>query len=314
MKKTRTSIAAFILIGVLAAGASTVIAANSQSVTAEERYDVLVQVNGQSKTLQDTSGNAAYPLVYNNIVYLPANSLNSVTGMNVNWDPNSSLVSFTGSTGNAIAAANAGAMIASKNVSATNNNTAATPPANNNSTTTTTPTPPANNNTTTTPPVNNNNNTTATNGDIGVEKAKSIALSHAGLSASQVNFIKAHPDWEHGQKVYDVEFYSNNREYDYEISAANGSIVSYDYDIEGWGYTQQNQNNPSSYIGVEKAKSIALSHAGLSASQVGFVKAHLDYDDGWVLYEVEFRNGWIEYDYEIDATNGTILKAERDYD
>lgn len=150
--------------------------------------------------------------------------------------------------------------------------------------------------------------TTTTTGDIGAEKAKEIALQHAGLSASQVTFIKTERDYDDGQLVYDVEFYTGNKEYDYEILASNGSIYSYDYDAEG-SYTPSTSTN---YITSDKAKEIALADAGLSASEV-YTKVEFDYDDGRAEYEIEMKHGFIEYEYTIDAVSGTILESEKDH-
>ena len=142
--------------------------------------------------------------------------------------------------------------------------------------------------------------------DIGVEKAKSAALKHAGLSADEVTFIKAKLDYDDGVRVYDVEFWSGSKEYDYEIDAATGAVRSYDFDVEG--YTAQSSND----IGVEKAKSAALKHAGLSSGDVTFLKAQLDYDDGIRVYDVEFWSGSKEYDYEIDAATGSVRSCDWD--
>ena len=153
--------------------------------------------------------------------------------------------------------------------------------------------------------------TTTSTGDIGAEKAKEIALQHAGLTASQVSFIKAERDYDDGRLVYDVEFFTSNKEYDYEIAAADGTIRSYDYDAEG-SYTPATTTS-TNYISSNKAKEIALADAGLTSSQVYFSKAEFDYDDGRAEYEVEFRNGFTEYEYTIDAVSGSILKIERDH-
>ena len=63
-----------------------------------------------------------------------------------------------------------------------------------------------------------------------------------------------------------------------------------------------------------RAKSIALGHAGVSASSVSFSKAKLDDDDGRGVYEIEFYVGNTEYDYEIDAHSGAILEASAEND
>ena len=97
--------------------------------------------------------------------------------------------------------------------------------------------------------------TTSSSSDIGAEKAKQIALEHAGLSASKVSFIKTEADYDDGRKVYDIEFYSGNKEYDYEILASNGTIVSVDYDVENYSIPSTTTSN--NYIGVEAAKQAA---------------------------------------------------------
>ena len=69
-----------------------------------------------------------------------------------------------------------------------------------------------------------------------------------------------------------------------------------------------------SYIGMDRAKAIALEHAGLTAAQVSFTHTRMDRDHGAMVYEIEFRQGRVEYEYEIDAATGRILDHERDAD
>ncbi|MDO4711180.1 MAG: PepSY domain-containing protein [Peptostreptococcaceae bacterium] len=155
---------------------------------------------------------------------------------------------------------------------------------------------------------------TSTKGNIGVEKAKNIALKDAGLKANQVAFVKAKLDNDDGKAVYDVEFYSNNVEYDYEIDAKTGKILEKDKDIDDFSIPSKSSSNNAStgLIGAEKAKNIALNHAGLKASQVKFARVELDKDDGKQKYEVEFYSNGKEYDYEIDAKTGKILSVDYD--
>ena len=152
----------------------------------------------------------------------------------------------------------------------------------------------------------------AASGDIGSEKAKSIALNHAGVTSSTAKFVKVERDRDDGRLLYEVEFYAGNKEYDYEILAADGTILSYDADIEGYRIPSSTSTSSSGYIGVERAKEIALQHAGLSSSGVNFDKAEFDHDDGRAEYEIEFHHNFREYEYTIDAASGTILEAERD--
>ena len=154
--------------------------------------------------------------------------------------------------------------------------------------------------------------TSTSSTDIGAEKAKEIALQHAGVSASNAVFVKAERERDDGRLTYDVDFYAGNKEYDYEILAADGTILSYDADIEGYRIPSSTSSSSSGYISVERAKEIALQHAGLSSSGVNFDKAEFDPDDGRAEYEIEFHHNFREYEYTIDAASGTILEAERD--
>ena len=62
-------------------------------------------------------------------------------------------------------------------------------------------------------------------GDIGVDKAKEIALQDAGIAADDANFTKANADIDDGINIYEVEFTSGETEYDYDIDAATGNIL-----------------------------------------------------------------------------------------
>ena len=149
--------------------------------------------------------------------------------------------------------------------------------------------------------------------DIGTEKAKSIALEAAGVTASQVRNLRVERDYDDGRLEYEIEFYVGSTEYDYVISGVDGTILEQDVEQEGGSHTTRpTQPSTGSDIGAEKAKSIALSHAGFTASQVQRLKVEKDYDDGRLEYEVEFYAGTTEYDYTISGTDGTILKQDKE--
>ena len=172
----------------------------------------------------------------------------------------------------------------------------------------------------------------STKKQIGVEGAKQIALAHAKVALKDVTFIKAEIDYEDGIKVYDIDFYSGNVEYDYEINAATGSILSVDWDIEDYSIPapepaptevpapapaptaapSPTQPAVPSTISAERAKQIALSHAGVGGAN--FIKAELDTDDGVQVYEIEFKVENVEYEYDINAISGEIISSKSEVD
>lgn len=69
---------------------------------------------------------------------------------------------------------------------------------------------------------------------------------------------------------------------------------------------QENQS-----IGLEQAKEIALGQVP-GASESDIVKAHEDYDDGSLEYEVEIHHDGYEYEYEILGSSGSIISKDVD--
>ena len=165
--------------------------------------------------------------------------------------------------------------------------------------------------------------TTASGDYISVDRAKQIALNDAGVKESNAVFLRANLDWDDGRMKYEVEFYSGNTEYDYDIDAVTGAILSSDRDMEDFqiwnggtsrpsGSTSSSgSSNSGNYITAERAKQIALAECP-SGSTV--YKCQFDWDDGRAQYEVEIRNGWTEYEFEIDAVTGTIIGRDIDND
>ncbi len=140
-------------------------------------------------------------------------------------------------------------------------------------------------------------------GLLTAEDAAAKALEHAGLKAEDVTFIQKKLEWDDGRQVYDVEFYSGAKEYDYEIDAATGEIISFDHDAEH--YTP----GTGSPVTLDEAKELALSKVpGAAASHI--VKAKQDRDDGKTIYEIEIVYSGMEYDFEIDAATGAILEFD----
>ncbi len=148
--------------------------------------------------------------------------------------------------------------------------------------------------------------TALTSNYIGSQEAKEVALNHAGVAEEDVSYIRSKLDFDDGIAEYDVEFWVGGVEYDYELNATSGAVVSHDYDAK---YTSQ-VTDSQDYIGEDKAKSIALAHAGLT--DASYIVCKFDFDDGVAEYEVEFWDGAVEYDYEINAITGDIIGYDYD--
>lgn len=175
--------------------------------------------------------------------------------------------------------------------------------------------------------------------DIGKDKALEIALKDAKLTEADVTRLRVSKDRDDGESIYDVEFTGGDTEYDYEILASNGDILSADYEeSHGTGLGVQNgqqkqektqetedpgqtgnqeqggnaQTVPADVsITLEQASKLALDRVPGASEQD--LKIELDYDDGRQKYEGDIIYDQREYEFEIDANTGDFLewKEER---
>lgn len=65
---------------------------------------------------------------------------------------------------------------------------------------------------------------------ISPEEAQAIALEHAGVTAEEAVGLHTVLQIDDGRQEYEVEFRVGHLEYDYEIDAATGTILSADMD------------------------------------------------------------------------------------
>ena len=106
-----------------------------------------------------------------------------------------------------------------------------------------------------------------------------------------------------------------NTRYEYEIALTSATVIKSEresYGNSGNSATTGNTSGNTNYIGDDAALSAALTHAGLSSSDISGQKVEFDFDDGSAIYEIEFRSGRYEYEYEIDAVSGQVIKSEMD--
>ncbi|MGN0299614.1 MAG: PepSY domain-containing protein [Lachnospiraceae bacterium] len=189
--------------------------------------------------------------------------------------------------------------------------------------------------------------TVSDRGYIGATAALEYACQYIDVGTKDVQGAKVELDGKNGTIIYEVEYYYNGIEYEFEIDAISGEVLSLEREsdhknssenlpesaesmdqstisTETTEASSSNDSNISSsnngsgtYIGTETAELIALNDANVSASAVKYINSWIEYDDGRAqYYEVEFAvydsSSQVEtvYEYEIDLVNGTILKKE----
>lgn len=175
-------------------------------------------------------------------------------------------------------------------------------------------------------------------GDVGKDKATQIALEDAGLAESDVSRLYVSKDKDGGKTIYEVQFTTENTEYDYEIQASDGDIITSDVkeskqndsqtqqaqadektQTEQKDDTSKNDSSQSSdnskgqsstssdvKLTEEEATKLALDRVPGATEQNLWIK--LDFDDGYYQYEGEIIYNQKEYEFEIDANTGTFLE------
>lgn len=143
--------------------------------------------------------------------------------------------------------------------------------------------------------------------NLSSEEAKSIALKDAGLTEDQISAIRIRQEMDDGIQQYEVEFYAGDKEYDYEIDAISGNILSKDMDIED---DFKKSGDSDAAISEEQAKKTALEK--VPGAGENDINIHLDKDDGRAVYEGSIIYEDREYEFEIDADNGRILDWEEE--
>ena len=162
-----------------------------------------------------------------------------------------------------------------------------------------------------------NSGSGAGSADIGRDAALEAALNDAGVSEADTTRLKVSEDMDDGRKVYEIGFDVAEKEYDYEIQASDGAILSSDVETNE-GYTaaqnstqsQQNADNAGTgtsdaAVSLEEATRIALDKVPGATEQD--IRINLDYDDGRQKYEGDIIYEQMEYDFEIDANTGEVI-------
>lgn len=240
-------------------------------ITAQLRYDFTIIVDGIKRTFYDVNGNTVYPILYEGSTYLPLRAIGELMGNSVGWDEQTKTVSMNKNTDNLVTDADSFNQLHNQQ---------------------------------------NQNNYSDTE-TVSVEDAKNTAVNDAGILYADAKFVKAKMDYEDGIKVYDIEFYAGNIEYEYEINAVTGEIRAMDKEYIN-NTSSNNQYSGNEIISETEAKQIALNHAGILESNALFIKVKMDYEDGMRIYEVEFVVNNNEYEYEINAYTGEIIKNSFD--
>ena len=141
---------------------------------------------------------------------------------------------------------------------------------------------------------------------VNEDSALSIALEHAGVTREQLVHSRVKPDRDDGLMIFEVEFITTDGvEYDYDISQADGTILSFNQEAHV-------PYNPAAgtegLISEDQARQAVIDRVpGASAENVA---VFLDEDDGRLEYEGHLAYDNMLYEFTIDAYSGAVIEWE----
>ena len=155
---------------------------------------------------------------------------------------------------------------------------------------------------------------------IDLEKAKASATEAAGFTSDEVSFHSVELDRRNGIEYYDVEFFADGKEYNYDIDALTGTVIGTEVQKEAeTAETAETAKlvepvksaaaNTSKELTEQEAKKIALAQVP-GAKEADIREFEVDYDDGRLEYEGSIYFEEMEYEFEIDGYSGAIRSWE----
>ena len=137
--------------------------------------------------------------------------------------------------------------------------------------------------------------------------AKKIALDDAGVSEKVTFTEETLVAGGIKSPYYSFAFESDSARWTYKIDAVLGSIMDKTYD--------KIVSPAPEFIGLEKAKQIALKDAGLdeTAQKIVFTREELSRNSGKPCYILEFYTDKCAYSYKVDAVSGEIIGKKTEW-
>ncbi len=147
---------------------------------------------------------------------------------------------------------------------------------------------------------------------IGADRALEIAYTDAEVALEDIVKLECELDFDkHTKKmIYEVDFETSETEYEYELDAVSGEILSAESEIEDDDDDDRHPQLPVESLSKDDAIQKALEKAGLARNNVTDLDCELIGKWDYIVYKVEFDYDGNEYEYTVDAKNGEILHAE----
>lgn len=185
-----------------------------KSIEAQLRPDFTVVVDGKTQNFKNANGETVYPVLYEGTTYLPVRAIGELMGKTVYWYEDDKRIELKSE----------GTTVTDADVIVPSGGSNETGPTSRPST--------GSGGGSSSAPKNIYTGLEPQDGEISHQRAKEIALEKAGLAEADVFIEQVKLEYDDGRRVYDVEFRQGRTEYSADILASDGTIISWDVDMD----------------------------------------------------------------------------------
>ena len=148
---------------------------------------------------------------------------------------------------------------------------------------------------------------------VSYDTIKVQAIAESGLHEGDLTNYEIKFDGRGYMPTYRVELETNAGGVNIDFDAKTGEIIG--VAEKSWMHTPT-KLLISNYNVIDDAQAmgIALEDAGLSMDDLDRYELELHTKRSELVYSIELKSGAKEYEYDLRATDGTILKSDTDFD
>ena len=127
-------------------------------------------------------------------------------------------------------------------------------------------------------------------------------LENADMEAKDISGLKTKIENYYGKDIYDIEFYADNKEYNYNVDMYGGEILAMDFVFDKKYYAKLS-GKP-----IDEAGAIELVKAQIPNCTTGDINLKLEHDDDYLQYEGRAQVNGVLYEITIDKNTGTFVE------
>ena len=147
---------------------------------------------------------------------------------------------------------------------------------------------------------------------LSAEDVLVLVLAELSINESEIQELEIEQAMEDGVAYYEIEFEYLEEEYQLEVSAIDGTILTNNMDEADDDKDDKGEVFPTDVLSAEEVLVLVLAELLISESEIQELEIEQATEDGFAYYEIEFEFLEEKYQLEVSAIDGTILTNNMD--